>query len=109
MTYYSDLGFSDCQVAGAVAEAAIHDLRVNLFSFPGFPQIEVSGEPGASFTVVLRWKKISSVPFQLSKAEASAAVKKFRSGTGDDSALFEKVQRAVAELEGKASRYPAVS
>ena len=58
MTYYSDLKLSDCEVAGAVAEAAIHDLRVNNFGFSGFPQIEVSGDPGR-FTVVLRWNKIS--------------------------------------------------
>jgi hypothetical protein len=41
MTYYSDLGFSDCQVAGAVAEAALHELHVNHFGFPGFPQIDI--------------------------------------------------------------------
>jgi hypothetical protein len=108
MTYYSDLGISSCQVAGAVAEAAIHDLRVNLFSFPGFPQIEVSGDPGGLFTVVLSWKKSASVQFQLSQAEVKAAVKRFKAGTGHDPAIFDKVQRAVAVLEGKASRYPAV-
>jgi hypothetical protein len=106
MTYYSDLGISSCQVAGAVAEAAIHDLRVNLFSFPGFPQIEVSGDPGGLFTVVLSWKKHASMQFQLSEAEAKAAVKKFTSGAGYDPAIFKKVQGALIELEGKASRYP---
>ena len=105
MTYYTALGFSDSQVAGAVAEAALHDLRVNNFGFSGFPQIEVSGDPGGFFTVVLRWHKASSTQFQLSEAEARAAVKKFRSRAGYDPALFDRVQRAVAELEGKASRY----
>ena len=109
MTYYSDLGFSDSQVAGAVAEAALHDLRVNLFTFSGFPQIKVSGDPGGFFTVVLSWNKASSVWLQLSQAEAISAVKNFRSGTGHDPAIFDKVQRAVAELEGKASRYPTMS
>ena len=109
MTYYSDLGFSDCQVAGAVAEAALHDLRVNNFTFSGFPQIDVSGDPGGSFTVMLRWNKASSTQFQLSEAEAKAAVKKFTSGAGYDPAIFNRVQEAVAELEGKASRYRAVS
>jgi hypothetical protein len=32
MTYYPDLELSSCQVAGAIAEAAIHDLRVNNFT-----------------------------------------------------------------------------
>jgi hypothetical protein len=109
MTYYPDLGFSDCQVAGAVAEAAMHDLRVNLSRFPGFPQIDVSDDPSGSFTVVLRWKGAASVQFQLSKAEAKVAVKKFTSGTGYDRAIFDKVQEALANLETKASRYPTVS
>jgi hypothetical protein len=109
MTYYNDLGFSDSQVAGAVAEAALHDLRVNNFTFSGFPQIDVSGDPGGSFTVMLRWNKASSTQFQLSEAEAKAAVKKFTSGAGYDPAIFNRVQDAVAELEGKASQYRAVS
>ena len=109
MTYYIDLGFSDSQVAGAVAEAALHDLRVNNFTFSGFPQIDVSGDPGGSFTVMLRWNKASSTQFQLSEAEAKAAVKKFTSGAGYDPAIFNRVQDAVAELEGKASQYRAVS
>ena len=109
MTYYTDLGFSDSQVAGAVAEAALHDLRVNNFGFSGFPQIEVSDDPGGAITVVLRWKKTSSLQFQLSHAEAKAAVKKFKAGTGDDPALLDKVQKAVLDLEGKASRFPTRS
>jgi hypothetical protein len=109
MTYYPDLELSSCQVAGAVAEAALHDLRVNLFTFPGFPQIEVSGDPGGFFTVVLRWNKASSAQFQLSQAEAESAVKKFTSGAGYDPVIFDKVQKAVLDLEGKASRYPAAS
>lgn len=106
MTYYSELGFSDCQVAGAVAEAALHDLRVNRFTFPGFPQINVSDDLDGCCTVVLRWNKASSVQFQLSKEEVKSAVQKFMSGTGYDPAIFDKVQRALADLEGKASRYP---
>ena len=106
MTYFPELGLSSAQVAGAVAEAAVHDLRVNNFGFPGFPQIEVSGDPIGSFTVVLSWKKASSTQFQLSEAEARAAVKKFTSGAGYDPAIFNRVQEALAELEGKESRYP---
>jgi hypothetical protein len=109
MTYYPDFGFSSCQVAGAVADAAIHDLRINHFSFPGFPQIEVTGAPDDSFTVVLRWKQTASTQFQLSEAEVKSAVKKFMAGTGHDPAIFNKVQDALAELERKASRFPTIS
>ena len=104
MTYYTDLGFSDSQVAGAVTEAALHDLCVNNFGFPGFPQIEVSGDPDGTFTVVLRWNKAASMRFQLSEAEACAAVKKFKTGTGYDPILFDKVQKAVLDHEEKAAR-----
>jgi hypothetical protein len=108
MTYYGDLGFSDCQVAGAVAEATLHDLRANV-GFPGFPQIDVSDDPDGSFTVVLRWNKISSTPVHLSKAEARAAVKKFRCRAKHDQAFLDKVQKAVFDLEIKAPRYTAAS
>ena len=109
MTYFPELGLSSPQVGGAVAEAALHDLRVNNFGFSGFPQIDVSDDPDGSFTVVLRWNKISSMPFHLSKAEARAAVKKFTSGAGYDPVIFDKVQKAVSDLEGKAYRYPTMS
>ena len=109
MTYYPDLELSSSQVAGAVAEAALHDLRVNLFSFPGFPQIDISGDPGESFTVVLRWNKASSTQFQISEAEARAAVEKFTSGAGYDPTIYNRVQEALADLETKASRYPTMS
>jgi hypothetical protein len=106
MTYYTDLEFSDSQVAGAVTETALHDLRVNNFGFPGFPQVDVSCAPDDSFTVVISWEKTASVQFHLSKAEAKSAAKKFTSGAGYDPAIFKKVQGALIELEGKASRYP---
>ena len=104
MTYYIDLGFSDSQVADAVAEAAVHDLRVNDFGFPGFRQIEVFCDPIGFFTVVLSWKKAASMQFQLSEAEARAAVEKFTSGAGYDPANFNKVQEALVGLERKATR-----
>ena len=105
MTYHPNLKFSDCELAGAVADAALHDLRVNLFSFPGFPQIDISGNPDGSFTVALTWMKAPSVRFQLSEAKAMAAVQKFTSSTGHDPTILNKVQEALIDLEGKASRY----
>jgi hypothetical protein len=79
-------------VAGTVAEAALHDLRVNNFGFPGFPQIDVSNGPGSSFTITMRWNKAVSAQFQLSEAEAKSAVDKFTSGAGYDPVIFKKVQ-----------------
>jgi hypothetical protein len=102
MAYHSDRSFSHCEVAGAVAEAAIHDLRVNLFSFSGFPQIHVSRHLEDMLNVALRWKTYEA-QFQLSNAEAKVAVQKFKSGTGFELSIFDKVQKALATLERKVS------
>ena len=100
MTYSPALGFSYCEVAGAVAEAAIHDLRVNLYSFSGFPQIYVSRKSDNVFNVVLTWKTYET-QFQLSKAEARVAVQKFKSGTGFETSIFDRTQKALSALEGQ--------
>ncbi len=89
-------------VAGAVAEAAIEDLRVNLFNYSGFPQITVSCHSEDVFVVTLSWET-HETQFQLTDAEAKAAVQKFKSGTGYERSIFEKVQKALAALEAKVS------
>lgn len=89
-------------VAGAVAEAAIEDLRVNLFNYPGFPQIQVSGDQDGGFGVTLSWEA-HQTQFQLTDAEAKAAVKTFKSGAGYERSIFDKVQKALAALEAKVS------
>lgn len=103
MTFYPNLGFSNCELAGAVAEAAVHDLRDNLFSFSGFPQIKVSRDEEDVFSVVLSWNGDANVKFLLSKTEAKAAAKKFKDKSGFDCVIFDRVQEALAQLEGRAS------
>lgn len=102
MTFYASLGFSSCELAGAVAEAAIHDLRVNLFSFPGFPQISITADKDYLFTATLSWEE-SKVKVTLTKSEAIAAVNKFKNKQGFDSAIFDRVQKELAKLEGLSS------
>ena len=91
-------------VAGAVAEAAIHDLRVNLFTYSGFPQIDVScvadGVADGVFDVTLSWKTFET-SFSLTDAEATIAAKTFKAGTGYERSIFDKVQSALAMLDGK--------
>lgn len=86
-----------CEIAGAVAEAALKDLRVNLFRFSGFPQIHISELRNDVFIVTMTWlgKKES---FNLTYAEAKQAVKKFK-GKEYDSVIFDRVQEAIAKLE----------
>ena len=54
-TFYPKQGVSSCEIAGAVALAALHDFRVNLFTLAGFPQVAVSEVKNAKFTITLSW------------------------------------------------------
>ena len=76
MTYFYQDDFSSSEVAGAVAEAAIYDLRVNKSPFPGFPQIHVSDTIDDVFNITLSWNASSesSASFELTFKEAKAAV-----------------------------------
>lgn len=95
--------FSNCEVAGAVAEAALHDLRVNLFAFSGFPQILVDHPVNDMFKISLIWSEggVSTVSIELTKAEAKASVKMFRDKQGYNKVIFDRIQEAIANLEYK--------
>ena len=105
MTYFSQYGFSSADVAGAVAEAAIHDLRVNGFSFNGFPQILISTDAERLvFKVTLSWTEHGDCTsaFELSLSEAKAVIKRFKSKQGYDPHILDRIQTCLASLEGKA-------
>jgi hypothetical protein len=105
MTYYPHLELSSNTLAGAVAEAALHDLQVNRFTFPGFPQVSVKSSDAKIFTVSLTWlERESSVSFDLTAKEAKAAVQRFHQRKGYDPAIFPKVQDALVQLEGLVSQ-----
>jgi hypothetical protein len=106
MTYYSQYEFSTADLAGAVAEAALEDLRVNGYGFDGFPQIVVTADASRTvFVVKISWNvhAICEMEFDISLIEAKAAVKTFKSQSGYDKSIFARVQTALAALEGKAS------
>lgn len=104
-TFYQKQGVSTCEIAGAVALAALHDLRVNLFTFSGFPQISVSEPLNKQFTIMLSWinseGKTSSVVFKLEEKAAFAAAKRFKKEHTHDVNIFEPIQNALATLEGE--------
>jgi hypothetical protein len=89
-------------VAGAVAEAAIHDLRVNLFAYSGFPQIDVACGSDDEFHITLSWETYQS-SFVLTDDDAKVATKTFRSAAGYERSIFDKVQSALADLDFKVS------
>ena len=102
-TFYPKQNVSTCEIAGAVALAALHDLRINLFTFSGFPQISVSESMNSQFTITLSWKnsaeKTSSVVFHLDEKAAFSAAKRFKNENTHDVAIFEPIQMALAKLE----------
>lgn len=102
-TVYPKKNVSTCEIAGAVALAALHDLRVNLFTFSGFPQISVSESLNKQFTITLSWTnnagKTSSVAFELEEKAAFEAAKRFKKEHTHDVNIFEPIQNALAKLE----------
>ncbi|PHM17209.1 MAG: hypothetical protein CJD30_07380, partial [Sulfuricurvum sp. PD_MW2] len=65
--YFPKEKISSCEIAGAIALSALHDLRINLFRFEGFPQISVFEASDNRFKIFLLWTnnrgKINSVEF----------------------------------------------
>lgn len=106
--FYTKYEVSSCEIAGAVALAALHDLRANLFTFSGFPQVSVSEASDKNFNITLSFVsmngKVSSISFQIEHAEAFAAAKRFKKEPTHYTAIFEPVQKALAELEAAVSR-----
>ena len=102
MPFYSNLGISTNDIAGAVALEAIHDMQVNNFAFSGFPSIWAEPFTDGTTTVFIteRSNPDISVSFQLGQEDAVAAGKHFQKGERFGGDLFDTVQKKLAELEG---------
>jgi hypothetical protein len=101
-TYYSTKQVSTCEIAGAIALCALHDLRVNLFRFGGFPHIVVE-EAGEDFKVTISVNNEQTIAesFSLTRAEAFNAAKAFKKQNSMyDPKIFERVQIALARVVG---------
>ena len=102
MTYYFQDKFTTNQVAAAIAAAMLRDLRINGFSFRGFPSVLIE-RVGENFDVHIscNGKTVGplSIPFTIAKEQAW----KFKKGEEMDAELFEKVQDLLIKLEGATS------
>lgn len=78
----------------------MHDIRVNGLGLQGFPEIHVTGRP-ESFAIDLRFAG-QSRSFEISRVEARQAVEAMKARRGHMVAIFERVQDALAQLEGAA-------
>jgi hypothetical protein len=100
--YFIKEHISTCEIAGAIALCAIHDLRVNLFRFSGFPQIRVElVENGFQVKISVDGDNPAEESFLLSRTEAISAAKAFkRTQSEHDPAIFDRVQKALASVVG---------
>ena len=98
MTLFSVPNITSCGIGGAIAEAVLHDIRVNSLGLEGFPQVTVLRPDKHSFEIKLRFDGHSQ-SFTLSNDEANSAVKKMKAKKGYDPDIFDRIQEALAALE----------
>lgn len=103
--YFKKEGVSSCEIVGAIALAALHDLHVNNFAFDGFPQISLFDAPENKFHVILSLSNHDgmtiSAKFELDQTTALNAAKLFQKKHIYDQALIAHIQIAIVELESK--------
>lgn len=97
MTLYSN-NITSSEIGGAIAETILHDIRVNNLAIEGFPLVHVVRQ-GNSFRITLKFSD-KFQEFSISNAEAKRAVTLMKSMNGHCSVIFERVQQAIANLEG---------
>lgn len=98
------IGVSSGDIGTAIAEAIIHDIRVNGLGIQGFPQIVVAHPDKDTFAITLKFDTHTS-SFTISAAEASRAVKAMKAGKGHDDGIFRRVQDAAVEIEAAHMRH----
>ena len=99
---YSRLGFSSGDVCAAVARGIVHDAAVNRLAIKGLPEISCTSNADG-FQILLRSGEHRQL-FNLTEAEATRMIETMRTSEQHDQALFDRIQNAVAELEGDRSR-----
>jgi hypothetical protein len=92
------IGVSSGDIGAAIAEAIIHDIRVNGLGIQGFPQITVSHPSKDAFSIRLTFDSYTS-DLTITANEAKRAVATMKAGRGQDDCIFRRVQDAAVELE----------
>lgn len=92
------IGISSGDIGAAIAEAIIHDIRVNGLGIQGFPQITVSHPSKDAFSIRLTFDSYTS-DLTITADEAKRAVATMKARRGHDDGIFRRVQDAAVELE----------
>jgi len=102
MAFYAQERVSTCDIAGAVARAALEDIRINSFACPGLPEIRVFEASKTKFEITLRLRADSDTlieAFAMGRQEALSAARGFLDDTLTPECLLAHVQEALASLE----------
>ncbi|MCX7107152.1 MAG: hypothetical protein NTV66_06195 [Methylococcales bacterium] len=101
MTFYTILNITSNQIAGAIAIEALQDMRVNNYTFHGFPSIRVSELHNDIFTVYLSCGKYNEfqVDLTLTKNKAITVAKMFEQNKRVGGDFFNKIQESLIKLE----------
>lgn len=102
-TVYLSDGFSTNQVVGAVVKAMLRDLRVNNFTFCGFPAVNVH-ETDNTFHISLRIQDHDSKSLVLKFDEAKKIALRFQDDKDLDRSFVTSVQGLIEDLEIKSSK-----
>jgi hypothetical protein len=97
------IGISSGDIGAAIAEAVIHDVRVNGLGIQGFPQITVAHPSKDTFGISLKFDAYTC-DFTMTAAEAKRAVKTMKAKKGHDDGIFRRVQNAAVEIEAAYGR-----
>lgn len=102
MTYYTNWQVTTNEIIGAVVTEMVHDLRVNNFTFTGFPEVTISDVNSEVFTVTMQVKEFdASVSFEIDNQTAKKAAKNFQNEKRTGGDLFKRVQKQLQNLEQK--------
>lgn len=99
MAVFSDPKVTSSEIGGAVAEAILYDIRMNSLGLNGFPEVSISRQNEEGFKVYLQFGGHSQ-NFEMSNFEAKNAVQRMKSQKGYDPNIFDRIQEALAKLEG---------
>ena len=94
------LGISSGDIGSAVAACIVHDAIVNGLGLDGFPGVEIDRAIDTGFKVTISFASIGET-FSISDAEAKAAVSRLKTMRLHDATIFDRVQEAVATVEGR--------
>ena len=98
MVYYLSYNFTSSDVAAAVAECILHEIRINKLGLNGFPQIIVKSLPDKTFLIKMSHEQLSQ-DFVISLNEAKRSVKLFKDKLYNTE-IFDRVQDNLSKLEG---------